>query len=59
MPRTQVKPLPQDLPQLDRSRFANEEKSDLDEIVRIVSRNFSRDLAEIMAAQERRRRPRD
>jgi hypothetical protein len=33
-----------------------EEQRELDEIVRIVSTNFARDLDEIMKAQERRRR---
>lgn len=59
MPKQQVKPLPKELDELDRSRLGPDEKHDLDEIVRMVSRNFSRALAEIMAAQERRRRPRN
>lgn len=59
MPRHQVKPLPKEPEELDRSTLGPDEKHDLNEIVKVVSRNFSRALAEIMAAQERRRRPKD
>jgi hypothetical protein len=59
MPMHQVKPLPKETQELDRSTLGSNEKHDLDEIVKMVSCNFSQALAEIMAAQERRRRPRD
>ena len=58
MPREQVKPLPGDEPEPDRSKLALVDKRELDEIVEVVSKNFARDLDAIMEAQEKRRRAR-
>lgn len=54
----QVKPLPEEIIDSSRSRLVFEEKQELDEIVRVIRENFSRELDEIMASQERRRRSR-